>query len=190
VFHDDDLARLAGRPDRVSDLTLAQLREVRLRDGARISTLREVFDATGDLPINVEIKSPGAGKAGALPAHVARILRDAGAADRVLVSSFDPWALVQMHTAAPEVATAFLFHAGEVALARTGWLGPWIGAAALHPEHVLCDARSVGAWRRAGFVVNVWTVDDPVRLRELASLGVDGVFANDPAAALALFSSP
>jgi len=188
VFHDDDLARLAGRPDRVADLTLAELRAVRLRDGARIPTLREVFDATGDLPINVEIKSPGAGKAGALPAHVARILRDAGAADRVIVSSFDPWALVQMHTAAPEVATAFLFHAGEVALARTGWLGPWIGAAALHPEHVLCDARSVGAWRRSGFVVNVWTVDDPLRLQELASLGVDGVFANDPAAAIDVLS--
>ena len=185
VFHDDDLSRLAGRPERVDALTLAELREVRLAGGERVPTLREVLDPWRDLDVNVEIKSPGAGKAGALPALVARIVGDAGAAGRVLVSSFDPWALVQMHTALPDLATAFLFHARETAASRLGWLGPWVGAAALHPEHVLCDATSVAAWRRAGFVVNVWTVDDPQRLQELGSYGVDGVFANDPAAARA-----
>jgi len=184
VFHDDDLRRLAGRPEPIADLTLAELRAVRLGGGARIPTLREVFEATGELEVNVEIKSPGAGKAGPLPGVVARALRDAGAGERVLVSSFDPWALVQMHTAAPDVATAYLFHHDQSAPARTGWLGSWVGAAALHPEHVLCDAGRVAGWHRAGFAVNVWTVDDPARLRELAALGVDGVFANDPAAAL------
>jgi glycerophosphoryl diester phosphodiesterase len=59
----------------------------------------------------------------------------------------------------------------------------------MHPEHVLCDAGQVAAWRRAGYAVNVWTVDDPARLRQLAAWGVDGVFANDPAAARASVSA-
>jgi glycerophosphoryl diester phosphodiesterase len=189
VFHDETLERLAGRPERIAALSLAELRAVRLAGDGRISTLREVLDATGDLEVNVEIKSPGPGKAGAAPAEVAKIVRDAGAAGRVLVSSFDPWALVQLHGLVPDLATALLFHAGEPMPARRGWIAPWIGASAMHPEHVLCTAATVGAWRRAGYAVNVWTVDDPARLRQLAAMGVDGVFANDPAAARAALTA-
>jgi glycerophosphoryl diester phosphodiesterase len=190
VFHDDDLQRLAGRAEKIAALSLAELRKVRLPGDTRISTLAEVLDATRDLEVNVEIKSPGAGKAGAAPAEVARLVRAHRAADRVLVSSFDPWALVQIHGLAPDLATGFLFHAGETMVARRGWLAPWVGASAMHPEHVLCTAVTVSAWRRAGYAVNVWTVDDPARLRELAGWGVDGVFTNDPAAARVAMAPP
>ncbi len=188
VFHDADLSRLAGRPERIAELPLAELRAVRLHGGGAISTLAEVLDACRDLDVNVEIKSPGPRRAGALPGLVSRIVRRAGAERRVLVSSFDPWALVQLHGAAPDLAKALLF--GSRTTRRNGWLGPWVGASALHPEHLLCSAATVARWRAAGYVVNVWTVDDPVRLRELAGWGVDGVFANDPEAARAVLSRP
>lgn len=183
VFHDDDLQRLAGRPDKIAELTLTELRAIKLAGDHGIPTLAEVLDAIRTVEINVELKSPGPGRAGALPAAAARAIRDAGAGDRVLVSSFDPWALVQLHGAAPELTTALLFHAGLPLPARRGWMGPWVGASALHPEHVLCSAAAVAGWRKAGYAVNVWTVDDPARLRELAAWGIDGVFVNDPAAA-------
>jgi glycerophosphoryl diester phosphodiesterase len=185
VFHDDDLVRLAARPDRIADLPLAELRTIELPGGARIATLAEALAATDGLEVNIELKSPAAGRAGRLPSAVVRIVRDAGAGHRVLVSSFDPWALVQLHASAPELATGFLFHAGEPVVARRGWLGPLVGASALHPEHVLCSASRVASWRRAGWCVNAWTVDEPARLRELAAWGVDGVVTNDPGAAVA-----
>ncbi len=185
VFHDDDLQRLAGRPERIAELSLTELRAIELPGGHRVPLLAEVLDACRDVEINVELKSPGPARAGALPAAAARMIRDLRATDRVLVSSFDPWALVQLHGAAPELATALLFHAGLPLPARRGWMGPWVGASAMHPEHVLCSASVIAGWRKAGYAVNVWTVDDPARLRELASWGIDGVFANDPAAALA-----
>src|SRR5262245_51611322 len=47
VFHDDDLVRLAGRPERIDALSLAALREVHLQGGARIPTLEEAFEACG-----------------------------------------------------------------------------------------------------------------------------------------------
>jgi glycerophosphoryl diester phosphodiesterase len=185
VFHDDDLERLAGRPDALASLSLAEVREVRLSSGARIPTLAEVLDAIPELEVNVELKSPGAGRAGALPGVVARWLRERRDAGRVIISSFDPWALVQVHSAAPAIATGFLFHRDR----RRAWLAPWLGSAALHPEDTLCGARDVRAWRRAGYAVNVWTVDDAARLRELAQWGVDGLISNDPAAARAALSS-
>lgn len=184
VFHDDDLVRLAGRPGRIADLTLSEIRTVRLIGDHRVPTLEETLEATVGLELNVEIKSPQVGRAGALPARVARAISDARALDRVIVSSFDPWALVQTHQALPGVSLALLFHAGEAYPVRKGWLGPWIGAAALHPEHVLCTEESIAQWRRRGFAVAAWTVDDPARIAELARWGVDGLFCNDPAAAL------
>ena len=44
VFHDDTLARLCGRPERIDALTLAQLRAFSLPDGSGIPTLQEVLD--------------------------------------------------------------------------------------------------------------------------------------------------
>src|SRR5262245_51072470 len=65
VFHDDDLARLGGRPERVDTLSLAALREVRLERGARIPTLEEAFEACGPtLLVNVELKAGGTSPAG------------------------------------------------------------------------------------------------------------------------------
>ena len=47
----------------------------------------------------------------------------------------------------------------------------------------------VQRWHQLGYAVNTWTVDDPQRLRELAGLGVDGVFTNDPALARQVFGA-
>ncbi len=41
------------------------------------------------------------------------------------------------------------------------------------------DGRAAGSQR--GYLVNVWTVDDPHTLHALAAMGVDAVITNDPA---------
>ena len=186
VFHDEDLRRLAGRDERVDQLDFATLRAIELTGGHRIATLDEVFAVVGPgLAVNVEIKAPRPGHGGpAVTGAVEAIVR-AGAADRVLVSSFDPVALLQVKRRLRGLATAFLFHKGEPAPLRGGRLASLLFPRALHPEHVLVDAARVEIWHRSGWAVNVWTVDDPARLRELARLGVGGVFANDPRAARA-----
>ena len=55
----------------------------------------------------------------------------------------------------------------------------------MHPEAVLCDRGRVARWHARGYAVNVWTVDDPERLRALRDMGVDGIITNDPAKARA-----
>jgi len=62
---------------------------------------------------------------------------------------------------------------------------PLLRPAAVHPEQGLCSATAVRDWRRRGYCVNVWTVDEPGRIEALAALGVSAVITNQPARALA-----
>jgi glycerophosphoryl diester phosphodiesterase len=184
VFHDHDLQRLCGRPGDIALLGASERQQLRV-GGEAIPTLADVLDILGDLEINVEIKVAKAGRAFKLVHAVASAIRQSRRAEQVLVSSFDPVALVDFHRHMPDLACAFLFAHDQTLPIRRGWVGTWIGASVLHPEHTLCTAALVKNWHTAGMPVNTWTVDDPLELKRLAGMGVDGVITNDPARALA-----
>jgi glycerophosphoryl diester phosphodiesterase len=187
VFHDDDFKRLAERDGCVEDMSAAERKAVRVLGGHSLPTLAEAIEAVSPLELNVELKTRRPGRPSGLPAATAAVIAASGAQDRILVSSFDPVALLQFHAALPQVATAFLFHRKQGWPLRSGWVGRGTGTSALHPDAILCTKDSVAAWHRGGYAVNAWTVDKPDELRRLAALGIDGVFCNDPGAALRVF---
>jgi glycerophosphoryl diester phosphodiesterase len=187
VFHDSPLDRLCGRPGIMERLPAAERAALRV-GGEPVPLLAEVLGEL-DLEINVEIKAPKVGRMGELVAATARIIAASGKADRILVSSFDPFALVQLHRHLPELALAHLFHDGQPLPLRRGWVASAIGASVAHPQHTLCTAKAVRAWHTAGMPVNAWTVDDAAELRRLAALGIDGVFTNDVAYALTVLGA-
>jgi len=186
VFHDDTLERLCGREGTLAELRAAERAALRV-GGEPVPLLAEVLHAI-DLEINVEIKSSRAGRAGALVAATAKVIKASGRADQIIVSSFDPIALVQMHAYLPDIALAYLFHDGQPLPARRGWVGRAAGASLFHPQHTLCTEASVKEWHTAGLPVNTWTVDDADEIRRVARLGVDGIFCNDVAHALAVLA--
>ena len=187
VFHDSDLNRLCGRPEKVEELSTAEREAVRI-GGHPMPTLAEVLGNLGDLEVDVEIKSVRPGRMNSLAAATAKVIRDSGKAEQVLISSFDPFALIQIHHHLPDVALAYLFHDEQPLPMRRGWVGTWMGASILHPQSTLVTEKTVRAWHTAGMPINAWTVDDRPELERLAKLGVDGVFCNDPAHALAVFA--
>jgi glycerophosphoryl diester phosphodiesterase len=189
VFHDDDLIRLCGRAGRIEALSTAERRALRVVGDHAVPTLAEALEACGDLEVNVELKSPRPGGAGALARAVAAILATVDRRERILVSSFDPLALIQLRRHSFEQAVGFLFHAKQRRPLREGWPAPLTGACAVHPEHVLATGPAIARWHARGYAVNAWTVDDPDLLRALAAAGVDGVFTNDPALALTAFAT-
>ncbi len=63
VCHDNDLQRIANRSEKVRDLTLKQIREIRLIDGSTLMTLREALELLEGIHVIVEVKDEGCGRA-------------------------------------------------------------------------------------------------------------------------------
>lgn len=190
VFHDADVERLAGRRGRIAELTWRQLQKVRLRGGASVPTLEEVL-AVLPAPalVNIEIKHDAWWALGcrALVEAVAEVVERAKAHSRVLISSFNPAAIWYWQSLQPAVPSGLLFERRRRFRKpwplHAAWLVPLLRPLAVHPEDALCTPDSVSFWRRHGFGVHVWTVDDPRRTIALAAMGATAIITNDPAVA-------
>ena len=147
----------------------------------RILTLREVLTwATAcRLPLNVEIKDMGAGRGeqAIVPVVVSEI-RDAGAADLVIVSSFNHDFLRTCRQLAPELALAAL-QEGAHPPDLLHYLRS-LGVCSYHPADAIADPSLISSLRSAGLHVNVFTVNDPLRQRQLFNSGVTGIFTDYP----------
>jgi len=193
VFHDDDLARLGGRPERIAALSLAQLRGLRLVSGAAIPTLAEALEACGPAAlVNVELKASGVSwsELRALVGAVAAVTDVAGLRERILISSFHPYAVWAWQDRVYRIPAGLLFEAQAPVHLRRAWALPWLRPFSAHPQDVLCDAVALRRWHTQGYRVAVWTVDEPSALRRLAAAGVDALITNDPGAARAALRAP
>lgn len=187
VFHDDTTERWDGRPRPVERCTLADLQALDIR-GERVPTLEEAlaFARETGIALNVELKQAGTG------ARCAELIRRFGAVEQVIVSSFVPAALHELRAAAPEIRRAYLMGIDSYRPdVRIRELWPFfalraVEAAAWHPYYDLPMLATVlPLVRRAGYEVNVWTVDDPAIMRRLADLGATGIITNKPDVGLA-----
>jgi glycerophosphoryl diester phosphodiesterase len=189
VHHDPDTGRTGGRSLRVTRASLAELRRLDVGSwkatrfaGERVPTLREVLGAFPGATVNVELKSAGRPDP-RLALAVAAVLRDAGAAERCLVSSFDLALLAAFRLAAPRVACGVLVDAGPRWALRAGAAARLLRPCAIHPQWTLITPRRLARWRARGLAVNAWTVDRPEELGRLALAGVSALITNRPALA-------
>ncbi|BBD99781.1 glycerophosphodiester phosphodiesterase [Sphingobium amiense] len=164
VFHDRDLARMAGRPERVSALDAATLDGVRLPDGGAIPRLSDLLaKCSGGVPLLVEIKAEGQ-EVGPLCRAVARELAGTDAR-RVAIMSFNP-----------RVARRFArLRRGQVRglIVTQQGKGRWRGAVEralalwwAKPDFLACDIRDLPSAfsaraRARGMPMLTWTVRTP-----------------------------
>lgn len=153
---------------------------------SEVPSLAEALDVCVPMGVNVEIKHDPAEPGFSDDRRIAD-LTVAALATRpveVLISSFDLAVVERCRQLAPQLATAYLVLDARnpldaVAACVAG------GHGALHPWDPLVDEDLVERAHAAGLALNVWTVDDPERIRQLAAWGVDGIVTNVPAAARA-----
>ena len=203
VLHDADLNRVGGLDAAVADLPLSELSEVDVGShfspdfaSARVPSLVQVLETfAGRVRFNIEVKEDAAGGDGTSDA-LGRLIHRMDLYGDVIVSSFNPFSLrrVRRHCRAP-LGVVFPMDngkglAGKVRdrVMRRPWAAPLLSAYALHPREDLVTVERVRLAHLRGLAVNTWTVDDPVRMRELIAMRVNGLITDRPDLALEILA--
>jgi glycerophosphoryl diester phosphodiesterase len=147
--------------------------------GERIPTLEAVFEKIGgDILINVELTNYTRPR-DQLPLKVIRLIQRYKLQKKVLLSSFNPLALMVAKRVDPEIPRALLVHAGEPEIIRM-ILRKVVDHIAFHPDQSLITKKLMAEARKNRKIVNAWTVNDRTRMAELLTFGVDGLITDFP----------
>ena len=182
-----DSAYAAAYPDQVP------------HDGATIPTLADVLHIDPLARFNIELKTfpwqPCLAVDGAAMADAVVAVADAhGAADRIIVQSFDWRGPRRLRRTRPEIRVAWLTSGAFLAGARTWWDGPHPGdfggsvpravaaegGPAWGPDYADLTEETVAEAHTLGLSVVPWTVNRPEDMRRLIRWGVDGLITDRP----------
>jgi glycerophosphoryl diester phosphodiesterase len=200
VFHDLKLEkRLQDKKGSISSMTLAELRKVDLTPylaerrpdlkpmpaiykQAKVPTLDELFAWYKKHPtviLNIELKSRDVSDKG-LEKAVWSLIQKYGYEKRVLISSFNPFALYRFRKLAPQILRGLIYGPKTPIYIRQRWFAWLAQPDALHPDHILVDAAYMNWARKKGFAVHPWTVNDRGKMQRLKALGVGLLITDYP----------
>ena len=204
VFHDEELDRVTNFTGKVSDYTLAELKEADLghhfKDvngtssykncGEQIMTLGELLDSYPQMLINMDMKdAPQTYEGSLMPSKLWRLLEEHQAQDRVVVASFYDDQLDRFNLYAQN-SVALGASEKEVKKAYTAYTSQF-----KHLYHPKADVfqipvkSTVFPLDNPGFIkflnslnipVHYWTIDDPEIMKKLISNGAKGIITDRP----------
>ncbi|MEN9737315.1 MAG: hypothetical protein RJA26_548 [Actinomycetota bacterium] len=194
IFHDDNLARVAGVDSPVYKLTLEELKALKLEHGGTIATLAEALEAFPKARFNLDFKTVGSITAGT------KVIAEHGAQGRVLVASFSDARGEAAASKLPGVArSAGGFRTLRAALAQKLGGGILLGMAltgvsALQiPTHQgrlrLDTSRFIRQVQKHGVEVHYWTINDTEEMKRLVALGANGIVTDRADLAVAALRS-
>ncbi|HEY8259563.1 MAG TPA: glycerophosphodiester phosphodiesterase [Gemmatimonadales bacterium] len=170
VVHHDAEVPGAGP---IAHLSLAEARQVRLRNGETLPLLSEVLELLYDRDVWIEVKSLP-------PEHDTpffAVLDRGPCPARYAVHSFDHRIPRRLGEARPDIRRGILLSAylnDPVSAMRA------VGASALWQEWQQVDRELVNRVHSAGGILIAWTVNEIGDLERLARMGVDGLCGNYP----------
>lgn len=202
VIHDASLQRTGLRPEKLSDLSVKELKQIDVSswffatrptsakpEQGTIPTLEELLDEFvkhyPDAVLYLELKTAPE-QMSPIVSATCEMLKHHAARNRVTVECFLLTAIKEVKQRTPEIRTAALF---EPAIRNAASLfsnnslvdqAKSVGANEVALNHRLANRRTVEAALEAGLSVVVWTVDDPKWLMRAVELGIEGLITNDP----------
>jgi glycerophosphoryl diester phosphodiesterase len=173
VMHDESLKRTMGVDRLVAETPRAEL-------PADVPTFEQAIACFRELGLgcNIEIK-PCAGREAETALVAVETLRRCWPASlpAPLLSSFKDESLRAAQQAAPEFAKALLVsELGEDWRARA----EAVGAVGMNVGRRKLTAEGALAVKRAGYLLSVWTVNDPDEARAIVGMGADSIITDMP----------
>lgn len=182
VIHDSDLMKLAGVDLKIWDGTLQQLQAIDVGSwfspefsDQRIPTLVEVLEtARGKSRVVIELKYYGHDQQ--LEQRVVDIVEQTGMSDSVAIMSLKYDGIQKIRKLRPDWTIGLLSAKaiGNLSSLDTDFLAVNAGMA---------KAGFIRRAHEAGKQVFVWTINNPVDMSRMMTLGVDGIITDEPAMA-------
>nr|WP_302478589.1 glycerophosphodiester phosphodiesterase [Ruegeria arenilitoris] len=182
VAHDSDFMKLAGVNLKVRDATMEDVAQIDIGSwfgpeyaDERTPTLREVLEAAkGKAKVIIELKYYGHDVD--LENRVVALVEELGMQDDIATMSLKYPAVQKMKSIRPD------WRAGVLAATAVGDLTGLEGDF-LAVNAAMATPGLVRSVHEAGKDIYVWTVNDPLQMSAMASMGVDGLITDRPAMA-------
>ena len=175
VIHDRSVDRTSNGTGALHELSFEALRQLDFGNGATIPTLVEVIETTpSSILINIELKGQHTGQA------VAQLLPHYPT-HRFMVSSFDRREIVHFTKEFGTQSNTEVALLGVRLTAKLMDEARQLDVKTLNVSTKFLKAKQLSLALQNGFRINVYTVNDVTRARQLRDVGVAGVFTDDPA---------
>ncbi len=198
IIHDELLKRTTGEEGCVSDYTRSELERMKANktigfgdDG--IPSLEEYlsFISKTDRITNIELKTyPICYRA--IEGKVLSLLDRYDYVDRAIISSFNPFSIMEMKRLRPDIECGFLFtpptNKRESMLKGIGFQLRELSFEAYHPNFAFLEKSDVEECHSNSIKVNAWTLNTLEEFKRAKELSIDAAITNNPELGLKILS--
>lgn len=177
VFHDFTLDRTTNGSGEIAKKSWEELKIIKVEEHYSIPLLTEVLDLIEEkCSVNIELKGLNTA------AGTSEIIQDYMAKENwkyqdFIVSSFQKNELFKLRQLDEKIPLGIL---SKASVSEAIELGKLLKAQAIHPSLGIITRDSVMNSHRAGFKVNVWTVNEPEDISRMIDFEVDGIISDFP----------
>lgn len=189
VFHDTDMSRITGMSGRVSDYTYEEICRMDAGSwfdsaagsgagsfsGEKIPSLAEVLELIRDSELDIYLELKDIGEADGFAAAVVAEVEAQGMKNRVVYASFNYQYLKQIKEIDGNIPILCNTQLSDADKLIAEYPADYYG---LYVEKLQQD--TIQKLHEAGSLAFVWTVNTPVQMRNVISLGADGIVTNEP----------
>ena len=187
VFHDEDLNRICGSNEKVSELTLKELKKYDIGShfsydyiGEKIMTLQEVINLVGvKTGLNIEAKTNGKNYE-IFAVKIADLLISEGVEKRCVVTSFDYKFIKILKEMYPDISAGIIFENDRNSDKWKEILED-CNADGICLEYTVLNEKYIKRCKESGYFLYVWTVNDSYEIKRLKKLKIDGIISDYPA---------